>query len=90
MQVAELAVKNAQLALDQAKANLLKSQLIVPFDGTVASINIQAGQPSSASAQPIVLVDLSRLEAQVNVSETDLPRIKVGETAQVTFDALPN
>ena len=90
VQVADLAVKNAQLALDQAKANLEKSQLIAPFDGTVASINIQVGQPSSASAQPVVLVDLSRLEAQVNVSETDLPRIQVGETAQVAFDALPN
>ncbi len=89
VQVAELAVKNAQIALDQAKSNLNKAQLIAPFDGVVADLNIQAGQQSSASAQPLILVDLSRLEAQVNISETDLPRIKVGETVQVTFDALP-
>ena len=88
VQVAELAVKNAQIALDQAKSNLNKAQLIAPFDGVVADLNIQVGQQSSASAQPIILVDLSGLEAQVNISETDLPRIKLGETVQVTFDAL--
>jgi HlyD family secretion protein len=88
VQLAELSVKSAQIALDQAKANLLKSQLIAPFDGTVANVNIKVGQQSSASAQPIVLVDLSRLEAQVNVGETDLPRVKAGQDVQVTFDAL--
>jgi len=89
VQVAELAVKQAQISLDQAKANMKKSQLIAPFDGVVADLNIQVGQQSSASAQPVILVDLSRLEAQVNVGETDLPRVKVGEAVQVTFDALP-
>ena len=51
--LAELSVKNAQIALDQAKANLNKSQLIAPFDGVVADVNIQVGQQSSASTQPI-------------------------------------
>jgi HlyD family secretion protein len=88
VQTAELAVKDAQLSLDQAKANLTKSQLIAPFDGVVASVNIQVGQQSSVSAQPIVLADLSRLEAQVTVAETDVSRIKVGQPVQMTFDAL--
>lgn len=88
VQVAELAVKDAQIALDQAKANLLKSQLIAPFDGVITNVNIQVGQQSSVSAQPIVLADLSQLEAQVTVAETDVPRIQVGQPAQMTFDAL--
>jgi HlyD family secretion protein len=88
VQAAELAVQAAQLTLDQAKANLLKSQLIAPFDGVVTNVNIQVGQQSSVSTQPIVLADLSRLEAQVTVAETDVPRIKVGQTVQMTFDAL--
>ena len=88
VQAAELSLKSAQIALEQAKSNLKKSQLIAPFDGIVADVNIQVGQMSSASTQPIIVVDLSRLEAQVNISETDLPRIKVGQTVQVTFDAL--
>ena len=88
VQVAELSLKQAQISLDQAKANMIKSHLIAPFDGVVADLNIQVGQQSSASAQPVILVDLSRLEAQVNVGETDLPRVKVGQSVQVTFDAL--
>lgn len=89
VQMAELAVKQAQAALDQAKLNIQKSQLVAPFDGVVADLAIQPGQQASTSTQ-LVLVDLSRLEAQVNVSEMDLPSIKVGQPAQATFDALPN
>jgi HlyD family secretion protein len=90
VQLAELSVQNAQLALDQAKLNLTKSQLIAPFDGVVAQVNLQAGQQSSDSAQPVILANLSQLEAQVLVAETDVPRVKVGQPVQVTFDALPN
>ena len=88
MQLAELAVKTAQIALDQAKLNLTGSQLIAPFDGVVAVVSIQVGQQVSSSAEAVTLVNLSQLEAQVNVSETDLPSIKVGQSVQVTFDAL--
>ena len=88
VQVAELAVKTAQIALDQAKLNLKNSQLIAPFDGVVANLSIQIGQQVSSSAEAVTVVNLSQLEAQVNVSETDLPRIKEGQSVQVTFDAL--
>jgi HlyD family secretion protein len=88
VQAAELSLKTAQISLEQAKSNLRKSQIVAPFDGVVADVNVQVGQMSSANAQPIILVDRSRLESQVNISETDLPRIKVGEKVQVTFDAL--
>ena len=89
VQTAELAVQQAQAALDQAGLNIEKSQIVAPFDGVVADLAIQPGQMASASTQ-LVLVDLSQLEAQVNVSEMDLPSIKVGQPAQATFDALPN
>ena len=88
VQLAELAVKTAQIALDQAKLNLTGSQLIAPFDGVVAVVNIQVGQQVSSSAEAVTVVNLSQLEAQVDVSETDLPSIKVGQSVQVTFDAL--
>ena len=90
VQLAQLSVQSAQLALDQAKLNLTKSQLVAPFDGVVAQVNLQVGQPSSASTQPVVLANLSQLEAQVLVAETDVPRVQVGQPVQVTFDALPN
>jgi len=88
VQLAELSLKQAQLALEQAKLNLTKAQLIAPFDGIVADVNLQPGQQTGSTVN-IVLVDLSQLQARINVSETDLPSIKVGQPAQVTFDALP-
>jgi len=88
VQLAELAVQTAQIALDQAKLNLTGSQLVAPFDGVVAVVSIQVGQQVSSSAEAVTLVNLSQLEAQVDVSETDLPSIKVGQSVQVTFDAL--
>jgi HlyD family secretion protein len=90
VQIAELSVEQAQNSLDQAKANLAKSQIIAPFDGVVADLNIQVGQQSSASTQPIILVNLSHLVAQVTAAETDMPSIKVGQPVQVALDALPS
>jgi len=87
VQLAELAVKQAQVAVDQAKLNLTKSQLVAPFDGVVADVNIQPGQ-QTANTVNVIVADLSRLEAQVNVTESDLARIKVGQPVQATFDAL--
>lgn len=90
LQLAQESVQQAQVSLDQAKANLRQAQLVAPFDGTVASLNIEMGEPVTASTPAVELVDLSRLETQVTVSEFDAPTIKVGEAAQITFDALPN
>jgi HlyD family secretion protein len=88
VQLAELAVQTAQIALDQAKLDLKGSQLVAPFDGVVAVVNIQVGQQVSSSTEAITVANLSQLEAQVDVSETDLPSIKVGQSVQLTFDAL--
>ncbi len=71
-----------------AQLNLAWTKITAPLDGYVTNVNIQVGQQSSVSAQPIVVADLSRLEAQVTVAETDVPRIQVGQPVQMTFDAL--
>jgi len=86
--LAEASVRQAQIALQQAQSNLRKAQLVAPFDGVVADLNIQVGQ-QAGSTQTVILVDLSQLVALVNVSESDLPKVKVGQPIQVTFDALP-
>jgi len=88
--LAEASVRQAEISLQQAQSNLKKSQLIAPFEGVVADLNIQVGQQAGSSTQAVILVDLSQLQAQVNVSEADLPRIKLGQAAQITFDALPD
>jgi RND family efflux transporter MFP subunit len=45
---------------------------------------------SSSGSTPIVISDLSELEAQVQISETDRPKIKTGQKVELTFDAVPD
>ncbi len=43
---------------------------------------------TTSSSTPVVITDLSDLIAQVQISETDRPKVKVGQKVEVTFDAL--
>jgi HlyD family secretion protein len=86
----EQSVQQAQISLKQAQLNLQNAQLIAPFEGEVGDVSLQVGQQASASSGTVTLVDLSQLTTQVTVSEFDVPNIKVGQTAQITLDALPN
>jgi HlyD family secretion protein len=45
---------------------------------------------SNSSSTPIVISDLSALEAQVQIAETDRPKVKQGQTVELTFNAVPS
>ena len=45
---------------------------------------------SSSNSAPIVISDLSRLQSQVQIAETDRPKVKLAQKVEVTFDAIPN
>jgi len=56
----------------------------------VTAVNVTPGQSTSTSGQAAVEVaDLSHLEIVVNLAETDINRVRVGQDAQITLDALP-
>ena len=90
IQVAQASVATAQVSVDQATRNLDQAKIIAPFDGTVAAVNYVAGQilPSSGGSTVITLVNLDNLQTQVTISEVDIPNVKVGQTVNMTFDAL--
>lgn len=93
----------AQTALDQAKRNIEKGKLIAPFDGAVAAVNYNVGDTVggsggstsntgvsvSASGAGVVLADPGTLQVKVLLSEVDVAKVKVGQPAQLTIDALP-
>lgn len=86
--LAQAQLDRAQIAVDQAQANLAKASLIAPFDGIVAAVNYNVGDtPGLSPAADIV--DVSNLQVKVMIAEVDMSKIKVGETAQMTVDALP-
>ena len=80
----DVAVKEAELALEQAT-------LTAPFDGTVVSVNIAAGEPPSTSTPAIVLADISSWRiTTTDLAERNAVRVQVGHAATITFDALPD
>jgi HlyD family secretion protein len=86
---AEANLKQAQLSLEQAQINLARATVRSPIGGAVLAVNAQVGQSVSSGFSAFTLGDLNSLEATVNVAEVDIPRVKVGQSAQIALDALP-
>jgi multidrug resistance efflux pump len=86
---AQANLKQAQISLEQAQLNLARATVRSPIAAAVLAVNVQVGQSASSGFSAFSLGDLSSLEATVNVAEVDIPRVKVGESAQIALDALP-
>jgi RND family efflux transporter MFP subunit len=83
----------AKINLDSAKLSLNKAVITAPFDGMVAGITVIEGQEISAAglATPaITLVGTSGIEMQGTIDELNIASVKLGQTADITLDALPD
>ncbi len=87
LRTAAAQLQSAQVAVDQAQVNLDRTKIVAPYDGVVSAVNYSTGDSTGSSAA-ISIVNLSNLQISVTIAEVDLPKIKIGETAEVTFDAL--
>ncbi len=84
----------ARASLDQAEESLRKTTVLSPMDGTVSQLNSELGERVLGTQQfqgtdVMTIADLSRMEARVDVSETDVVLLSVGDTARINVDALP-
>lgn len=89
--IAEAGVETAQAQLAQAELDRDRATLHAPFDGIIDSSNVDPGDNASAASNNGVafrLVDPSKLHIDVGVSESDVSRVRVGQTAQILADAL--
>ncbi|MER3522673.1 MAG: efflux RND transporter periplasmic adaptor subunit [Ignavibacteria bacterium] len=85
----------AKASLDQANENLRKTTILSPMDGTVSQLNSRLGERVLGTQQfqgtdVMTIADLSRMEARVDVSETDVILISIGDTARISVDAIPD
>jgi RND family efflux transporter MFP subunit len=87
LRTAQASVDQAQISVSQAQDNLAKADLVSPINGTVSTVNYNVGDTPSGTA--VVVADLSQIQVKVTVAEIDISKIKVGQTAQMTMDALP-
>jgi HlyD family secretion protein len=86
LDIAQNGVETAQIAVDQAKLKLQQAQVVAPFDGVVTAIAAKIGQAASGTA--FSLADLTNLDIVVNMAEVDVNRVKVGQPADITLDAV--
>ncbi len=88
---AQAQIKTTEAALKAAQAAYNDLQLVAGFPGQVVSIPAKANE-WTVSGQPFLyLADESSWKVEIpDLKETDLPALKVGQPARITFDALPD
>jgi len=78
-------------AVETARVNLEYTNIISPVDGTVVARNITIGQTVAASFQTptlfLIATDLTKMQVDTNVSESDIGAIKEGAEANFTVEA---
>jgi HlyD family secretion protein len=90
LQQLELSLSQAQLKLDSAQRALEELVLSAPVNGTVTVMNVKAGEMASAGQSAFVLSNLATLVVDINLDETDVAQISVGQEAIVSVDAFPD
>lgn len=91
--VSEQQRAQARANLDYAATQLGYARIVAPIPGVVGSVTTQEGETVAASlAAPtfVTLVDLTRLEVRAYVDETDIGRVRIGQTAHFTVDTYPD
>ena len=92
--VDEAVIHQDQAALESGLVNLGYTNIISPVDGTVVSRSITIGQTVAASFQTptlfLIATDLTQMEVDTNVSESDVGGLRVGNGATFVVEAYPN
>jgi HlyD family secretion protein len=91
--VDQAAIAQRQAQLEAAEVNLGYTNIVSPVDGTVVSRNVTVGQTVAASFQTptlfLIATDLTKMQVDTNVSESDIGGIKEGDKVFFTVDAFP-
>ncbi|WP_153801005.1 efflux RND transporter periplasmic adaptor subunit [Foetidibacter luteolus] len=91
----EANVLSAQASLDRAQKDVGRTTITASMDGVVTLLGVKkgervAGNSFNVGTEIMRIADLSSIEAQVDVGENDIPKVKFGDTALVEVDAFNN
>jgi len=87
-------VRQQEAGLVSTRYNLSQSRFESPFDGIVTRRNIEEGENvvvgtmNNAGTVLLTVADMSVIEAEVEVDETDIPLVQIGQKATITIDAI--
>jgi HlyD family secretion protein len=84
----------SQAAFRQARINLVHTRVMAPVDGTVIARRMDVGQTVASSLNPPTIFeiaqDLTKMQVDTNVDESDVGNIAVGQKAVFTVDSYPD
>ena len=96
LEAAEHQVHQAEANLDQERDRLAKTTIRAPMPGRITRLNVERGETAIVGTMNnpgtvlLTVADLSVMEAVIEVDETDVPEIVIGDSAYVEIDAFPN
>lgn len=82
-----LVVEQKEDALLDAREALADYSVRAPFDGVIASVDIKRGESVASGAAAVTIITKQRL-AEITLNEVDVAKVKVGQKATLTFDAI--
>ncbi|QXE17654.1 efflux RND transporter periplasmic adaptor subunit [Clostridium sp. 001] len=88
VEVAQAQVNQAQAGLKSIQSQVDDTVIKSPISGVVSAVNIHQGEITSGAQASVTIVDSSSIMAEVNVSDTMLSKIKVGQSIPVTIPSL--
>jgi HlyD family secretion protein len=96
IQTQRLRLQQEQASLETDRYNLSKVRIESPIAGIVTRRNIEEGEMvvigtmNNAGTVLLTIADMSVIEAEVEVDETDIPSLSLGQIAKITIDAIQN
>ncbi|MDE2878786.1 efflux RND transporter periplasmic adaptor subunit [Candidatus Palauibacter soopunensis] len=96
LEASEHQVHQAEASLDQERDRLGKTTIRAPMSGRITRLNVERGETAIVGTMNnpgsllLTVADLSVMEAVIEVDETDVPDITIGDSAYVEIDAFPN
>jgi HlyD family secretion protein len=89
-------IQQARSNVAAARDTLSKTTMTAPMGGIITALPVEEGEVAvigtmnNAGTKLLTIADMSVVEAVMEVDETDVPNVKVGQRATVTIDAYPN
>lgn len=89
---AQASIKGAQASIRDAKSNLVKTSIFAPMSGIISLLNVEQGEKVVGTLQMsgteiMRISNFSNMEVRVDVSENEIIKVKIGDTASVEVDA---
>lgn len=84
-----IAIQDAERSLQDAQKTLDGTSIVAPIAGTILSVDASVGSTTDTSTV-VTMADLSQLELDFYLDETDWGSAAVGDQVEVTFDGLPD